>query len=540
MTLSNQKSAAPRRVGSRHLIAATLALTSALAYQPASYAQEPQICYVVADNSSPGDISGANTQDTLIRADFQTGDLGVLLPITRTDFVPINNIEAMTSRPDFDEIIADNGGEIGRIDPATGRFTPLGTISAGGSNDFDAVVIDRRGDQTTLIAVSSGSSPVLITVELPIDPETKQSIAGTGALPATRTQPLDLSELRNIFPPNLPIIGIDGIALDGDTLYGIANNNQNLPQALVIINQNNGQVTFQGLIADGPVPTIDANTTVADIENNIPDIEDLSFNLSGDLFASSGSNGRFQNRGFFIPLDNENRPLPVTNVIPLGDLTGGTDFEASACLRAQPLPQEPPGDLLIIKRITAITTNGTETRFTEFVDQTDDRADNTLRTLVRDRLPEAGNSFPQGILQVPTTLSVGDQVEYTFYVYNPSTVLFRNAVLCDPIELPSVLDDSSIEFSAPSDGVDLNFVSNRDLARAPLAAAPEACESAINGTIGSNGQFPFDASGLNPEAGGGVVTESFDIDRGQLAVLRFSITVGSTTDTVTPTEDLTL
>ncbi|MEL6813864.1 MAG: hypothetical protein AAFP03_03505 [Cyanobacteria bacterium J06598_3] len=479
--------------------------SSLIAPQPA-YGQTSgagQACYAVADNGQPGDGNGGILDDdTLVFLDFGTREVRAINTVIGPDG-PIRNIEAMTSRPNFNELIAANGNEIGRIDPATGAFTPLGSL--GPFEDFDAIVIDRNSpSQTRLLGVSKDSSVarrnVLVEATLQLD-GSGQSV-GVSA-PRTLVQ-ISTGD----FPAQTS--SIDGIALDGTTLYGVANQGPSTPRAvsaqrLVTIDQTTGALDDLG-------PFIDEGEL-------INDVEDISFDLFGNLFASSGSNfSRFTNTGFIINLAGDGTPGEARNTLPLDDANGDIDFEASSCL---PFEVADTGDLLVVKRITAIVSSGVETRFDTFVDQDNETADNTV-------FDETNGNFPVGVVQSPTALLPGDEVEYTVYVYNPTALDFTNAVLCDPITPPSILQSASVEFAQPTRGANLNFADQSEAARAPLATDPdENCGNLLDDT---NGQFPSGppgpTGGLDVGAGGGIITDSFNLAPRQVAASRFRITVG--------------
>ena len=486
-------------------LASTFALVSLVGgtYMPAARAQTDgsgQICYAVGDNNPPGNGDGGiSFDDTLARIDFGARLAEAVDTVRRPNGTPIRNIEAMSSRPDFNELIAANGNEIGRIDPETGVFTSLGTLTP--FQDFDAVVIDRTSpNQADLLGVSKGGGSlnnVLIEATLILD-DSGQSI-GISAPRTVVTIP------SSAFPPDTN--SIDGIAVsENNVIFGVANRGpRNLTdvsdQVLVIIDPVTGDLDDRGeFIADG---------------EEIDDIEDLSFDLFGNLFASSGSNfNRFTDNAFIFPLSAGGDLSPASNILDLTP-TGAGDFEASACLQFSSL-----GSMLVVKRITAITRNGEETRFDDFVDQDGELADNEL-------FQETGGAFPLGIVQAPTTLSAGDQVEYTVYVYNPTPLPLRESVLCDAIQLPSILQSDSIEFSDPAEDLTLTFDDEPSFARAPLATADDACAAVLNGGNQFLAGPPGPLGGLNVGAGGGLITDTFTLEPDELAATRFTITVGA-------------
>lgn len=503
-----------KRLNPGRLVASTLAVmslvgsaigSSLLAPRPvqAQATGAGQACFAVADNGQPGDGNGGILDDdTLVFLDFGTREVRAIGTVTGPNG-PIRNIEGMTSRPNFNELIAANGNEIGRIDPVTGDFTSLGTLAP--FEDFDAIVIDRNSpNQSRLLGVSKDSSiarrNVLVEATLQLD-GSGQSV-GVSA-PRTLVQ-IPGSEFPN------QTSSIDGIALDGTTLYGVANQGPSTPRAesaqrLVTIDQATGELDDLG-------PFIDEGEL-------INDVEDISFDLFGNLFASSGSNfSRFTNTGFIINLAGDGTPGEARTTLPLDDANGDIDFEASSCLPFE-IPES--GNLLVVKRITAIVSSGVETRFDTFVDQDNETADNTV-------FDETNGNFPVGVVQSPTALLPGDEVEYTVYVYNPTALDFTNAVLCDPITPPSILQSGSVEFAGPTRGANLNFGNQSEGARAPLATDPDGnCGTLLDD---SNGQFPSGppgpTGGLDVGAGGGIITDSFNLAPRQVAASRFRITVG--------------
>ena len=111
------------------------------------------------------------TPDTLTRIDFSAGTVEDLATVTGPDG-PTNTIEAMSSRTNFDELIAPDENLLGRVSPADGSFTPLGSL--GPFQDFDSIVVDLSSpNQTRLLLVSKDSNParnnVLVEATLQID-----------------------------------------------------------------------------------------------------------------------------------------------------------------------------------------------------------------------------------------------------------------------------------------------------------------------------------------------------------------------------------
>lgn len=457
-----------------------------------------QACFAIADNNPPGNPDGGRSAtDTLVRINFANRNVTRLANIFGPDNVPITNIEAATSRPAFNELIVADGNEIGRLDPVSGRYTPLGVLAP--FTDFDAIAIDRRSpNQTRLLGVSkdrgnASLNNVIVEAILEID----STGLATGISSITQLAAIPDDELPQ------PGDGLDGLAItDEGTVLGVANRGPaDSDQVLVLIDPNTGNLEELGLFQaqDGSL---------------IDDVEDISIDIFGDLFISSGSNfSSSADTAYVIGLNPDNSPTPARDSLSLA--SAGQDFEASACLPI--LREDDDSSLLVVKRITAITRNGIETRFDQFADQDGNTTDNRLSDLTN-------GTFPVGEFQTPTALLPGDEVEYTIYIYNPARLAIGDAVLCDPIQPPSVLQSSSVSFSEPSSDLALSFQDQTDFARAPLAPADSACNAAL-----ADDQFPSGppgpTGGLDIGAGGGVVTDRFLLAPNQIAATRFRVTV---------------
>ncbi|MBE9063835.1 DUF11 domain-containing protein, partial [cf. Phormidesmis sp. LEGE 11477] len=352
-------------------------------------------------------------------------------------------------------------------------------------------------------------SNTIIEATIQTDPATGRAI---GVGPANVLSRIPRSE----FPVQTD--SIDGIAIAPDgTVFGVANRGVSTERAassqiLVTIDINTGQLEERGTFTFGGA--------------EIDDVEDLNFDLFGNLFAISGSNfNDFTNNAFVIPLDADGNALDSSQNIPLREETGRQDYEAAACL-----PFVPDGSLIVVKRITAITRNGENVPITGFDDQLSDTDDNLL-------FEETDGTLPVGLVAEQTALSPGDEVEYTVYVYNPSSATLENAILCDPLRQPNVLQDDSIEYSEPSvvpNGGELAFDGDASgFARSPLAAADEACLPLLEGNEFIGGP---PAGGVR--AGGGVVTDEFSLAPAEVAAIRFRVSVGQfDEDAVEPGED---
>ncbi|PZO50474.1 MAG: hypothetical protein DCF15_15780 [Phormidesmis priestleyi] len=503
------------RLKPRRFVAGALALASLLTVQSPAQAQavgaSGERCYTVADNNPPGGNSGGlDIDDTLVQVNFGNRTAVIVgngkIPRAGSS-ANIQDIEAMTSRPNFNELIAANASEFGRINPDTGVFTTLGTL--GIFNDFDGITIDRNStNQTRILAVSK---------DLNRTPALHNFLVEADILLNANGESVGISApIRQVKVTNFPsgTNSIDGIVLVGNTLYAIANPSSEGPgfrQILVTIDRTTGVITEVGSFRN-----IDGSL--------LNDVEDIELSLYGTLFGSTGSNFNRGVQSSAYVFDFTGRASDRL------DLTAvGSDYEASACVTnsAAGVPQ----NLLIVKRITAVTRAGVEERFNDFVDQAGEDADNQL-------LAATANVFPRGIVQAsatPTPLNAGDQVEYTVYIYNPTNQFFNNSVLCDAITPPGILQSNSVEFAAPTSTLStpLAFANQAGSAQAPLAPVPASGVCAP--LLGAAQQFPFGppgpSGGANIGAGGGIVTDAFNINPSQVAALRFRITVGQSATT---------
>ncbi|MEL7331422.1 MAG: hypothetical protein AAFN12_04200 [Cyanobacteria bacterium J06560_2] len=507
-TPAAQKPLARRQLKLRHLLATgTFALLSLGAHQPAARAQslnEGEICYAIADNNPPstGNGGGRNLQDTLsVIDDFQAGAASRVAQISRPGGEPIGDIEALTSRPEAGELIAANGNEIGLVDTETGIFTSLGVLEA--YQDFDAIVIDRNSpDQTRLLAVSKARGPNKENAIVQVD-----IVLGDDGQSASLGIPEELSRIG----PEQFFEGtdsIDGIAIDpnnSNLIYGVANGGPRTAQRFVIIGLD-GTLQDRGPFLLG--------------ETLIEDVEDLSFDLTNNLlFATTGSSrSPLTENAFLFNNPNGGNLAPAISNFNIGAVTSpAIDYEASACISR---PDEVAGDLLLVKRITAVTPlGGNEQRFAGFQNQQGTQADVQLRTATN-------QTFPVGVIQPEQPLSPGDLVEYTVYVYNNTNDPVTNIELCDPLQRPNVLQTDTMEFAPPNGDLELDFDDLDDAAaRSPQAPADASCTAAL----GEGGQFIAAPPGpIGPAGnGGGVVTDLFTLAPGEIAAVRFTVEVGA-------------
>lgn len=517
----------------RLLASSAFALLSLATFQPPAAAQSlnnGQICYTIADNNPPAQGNGGGTDfpDTLVRIDdFAARAVTVIAnPIARSGGGTVNGIEALTSRPNFNELIAANENEIGVIDPETGEFTSIGFID--GFQDFDAIAIDRNSDnQTRLIGISKrrGADRENAIVEVFIELDENNQSVGISA-PTTDNPP-------RIAPDQFPAgtNSIDGIALDPNTgtAYGVANSGPLSAQRFVVIDLGSGALQDRG-------PFLSVNGT------EVNDIEDLSFDLVDNiLFASSGSNVReaFTEFGFIYSNPGDGDLGNALDEFDIEDAAGSNiiDYEASACILQDVVTS---GNLLLVKRITAVTPVGSsEQRFNDFENQQGDTFDDEMQTAT-------DGAFPFGIIQPNNPLSPGDLVEYTVYIYNNSSEAISNLELCDPLNLPNILQADSIEVVPPNSDLSLAFSDFDDVigARSPqrpieLSGIDRSCSESIELIDGNTDNFPSADSGVvGPGGQGGGVVVDFDevagdseegvsLGSGQIAAVRFVVEVGT-------------
>ncbi|MEM6253219.1 MAG: hypothetical protein AAF821_09875 [Cyanobacteria bacterium P01_D01_bin.156] len=188
-------------------------------------------------------------------------------------------------------------------------------------------------------------------------------------------------------------------------------------------------------------------------------------------------------------------------------------------------------DLRLIKRITDVTRNGNSLNIPN-IDGFNDDGDtaNGSDTLLNDR---SGGTLPVGVTDVELNLQSGDRVEYTIYFWNAGVGTAENVEICDELQVPSVLDRSSLELAGPialsTAGTvldDSDFGPDSQLsARQPQSPLADSC-------ISAPGEFPADIPARRSEdggAGGGVVlggpNSNFDVESNQVGAFRFFITI---------------
>ncbi|NEP15940.1 MAG: DUF11 domain-containing protein, partial [Leptolyngbya sp. SIO4C1] len=166
-----------------------------------------------------------------------------------------------------------------------------------------------------------------------------------------------------VVPPNSTLAG-----LAPGTILGVANPGPNLPQRLVVIGRD-GTIT-------------DLGSVVGTGGEEIRDVEDLSFDRTGQLRLSVGNTGQeFSNRTYFVSSIG-NGVVQTGGFFSLNGVQGQTntppaDFEASACLLI------PPADVEIRQSITRIN-NGAAIDQAQATVLPGDQVEFTITALNRD------------------------------------------------------------------------------------------------------------------------------------------------------------
>jgi hypothetical protein len=232
--------------------------------------------------------------------------------------------------------------------------------------------------------------------------------------------------------------------------------------------------------------------------------------------------------GFFGPFNNQ---VQASGTSPAGttvtdDSVNGVDPDPNgdgsaveSSLTPVTLTAAPTATSLnLVKRITAVFRGGAElVRYNTFNDQPGTTIDNTLNAATTG----AAVNEPVGVFQLPANvgLQTGDQLEYSLYYWNPSTVTNITGIsLCDEVQAPATLDTTSLQRSNPfvnATSTALTYVASATVASRAAGAALDAyCPS---------------APGNFPTGGGVVVPGPFDINAaapsGQYGSIRFRVNV---------------
>jgi uncharacterized repeat protein (TIGR01451 family) len=249
---------------------------------------------------------------------------------------------------------------------------------------------------------------------------------------------------------------------------------------------------------------------------------EATFQLVVDINAASGT----------LPAQPFENQVEATGV---GAISGGTTNDLSNDAGSVPAgtdPIDPDGDgnpneagentvtpltftltpdVRLVKRITAVTRGGAPVAIAGingFNDQPGDVNDNQLQQL-------SNSSLPLGVFNIAGgTLQTGDVLEYTIYVWNNGLNQADNVQICDEIQPPSQLDNTSLSFAPASAFPTLAAFGGAG----PLSAANAGdvlsafCPSAP-------GNFPT-GGGVLLDPGGG-----FNLPSRQVAAIRFRVNI---------------
>ncbi|OKH19925.1 DUF11 domain-containing protein [[Limnothrix rosea] IAM M-220] len=296
---------------------------------------ESQVCYIVADTGG-----GNGGDDLLLKVDSEA--------TPPRNFVQVgtgtgtNSIEAAAAQPGTNLLFAadqdgTNNGRLGIIDLTTGVFTARPQVMGSGDGardtitfrDPDGLTFDpASGTLYASIRIGDSSAPPDVLIQL--DPVTGAHIPGAFGTDINGN-PIDYIEIEVQGGRN----DIDGIAfapsvvLGGaqpNTLYGVANQGAGDPQILVEIDPTTGNTTIVGNIP-------------------LPDVEDLAFDIPGQLYASTGRDGKL------FDLSISGSTISAEEGLTPGI---GRDYESSGCYL------EPPVDLSLLKAADNLTPNQNE------------------------------------------------------------------------------------------------------------------------------------------------------------------------------------
>ncbi|MFN8489793.1 MAG: SdrD B-like domain-containing protein [Caldilineaceae bacterium] len=235
---------------------------------------DPTVCYAIADNQGklPGGVN-ANDKDELVQLNRFTA---ATAPIGATGTTNIE-AEAFVMENGTDILYAENGGVLGTINLATGAFTAIGPAGTGAGtagnvnfNDIDGISYDRATKTLYGTLRRSTANDLLLKINLATGAHVPNAF-GAGqdylVIPAPAGFPTftDVDDLT-FDPTNGDLYA----TIDDGGTGGI----------LVKMDKNTAAITIVGAYND---------TSLAG--NLVDDIEGLSFDMSGQLYGSTGNNG---------------------------------------------------------------------------------------------------------------------------------------------------------------------------------------------------------------------------------------------------------
>lgn len=275
-------------------VAILLALVAGAFVPRQVQAQSTDVCYAVADNGGP-----FGNEDTLVTLNRVTG---VTTAIGNTG---TNAIEAIAFAPGGGNLYAANNGQLGILDLTTGAFNPLpNTFGTGSGVDGDVTFNDVDGldyDATTGILYGShrrdGTTPDVL---IQVDRNTGLHVADAFG-PGVDYVPIDGPGLLG---------DIDDIAVDPITGVMLAASNIGGDGGLLIeVNKSTGASTVVGPFG-------------------VDDIEGLSYFNDGNLYGSTGKDGRDSSTRNQLYLIDES--TGATSYV--ATFSEYQDYEALACL----------------------------------------------------------------------------------------------------------------------------------------------------------------------------------------------------------------
>lgn len=279
------------------------------------------VCYAIADNQGklPGGGTGNNV-DQLVQMNRLTGATS-LIGATHT-----LNVEAMTFIPNGADnlLYAVDGGTLGTVDLTSGLFTAIGPIGSGngvnGRINF-RVIIGLAYDQQTNTLYATQSKVGQNAILLKIDPKTGAHVAnafGPGQ---------DYLVIPTVLIHGQAAQNVDDFEFDPTSglLYAEVNVN-GADGKLIVLDPTNAAVTEVGLFRD--------TATGATVDN----LEGLSFDAAGQLYASDGNHGPHpQDNNKLWRIDKQTGAATL-----VGPFTPGqVDFEALGCLTTNPAVPTP-------------------------------------------------------------------------------------------------------------------------------------------------------------------------------------------------------
>jgi len=232
--------------------------------------------------------------------------------VTGTSF-----IESIATDPINDIIYAMDSGTLGTIDPATGAFSPIGTLgTANGGygnillNDVDGLSYDPANEILWASHRIPGLGPGTNDLIFKIDPATASIIPGEFA------NGDDYAIVEEVFDSTFggSVYDVDDIAYNPYTGILYAIQNQDGPGVITSLDQLDGSV--EQVIIDFPDQ----------------DVEGLGITYLSELYGTTGNNGSTGAQNTFIFIDIANSLTEKLNDI---DPTGNAvDFESFDCLTA--------------------------------------------------------------------------------------------------------------------------------------------------------------------------------------------------------------